>query len=128
MNINKVLFENGDDYLRFVRQFVTLTNQKLSEAEEAILDKTRINSVADMLPGIIAMVESTGFLRGQDGFFHEIERTGESQNEFYSYEDGFLKRLDKVILAVVESEAKEFYNDKMNHFYVMSKHLDVKLF
>lgn len=73
------------------------------------------------MPAIISLVNTVGYLRGQDGMFLDIRPRTENQNEFYGYEDLFEKRLNKLIDILMDSDEKDFYQERLESYLIKSR-------
>lgn len=73
------------------------------------------------MPAIISLVNTVGYLRGQDGMFLDIRPRTENQGEFYKYEDQFETRLDKLIDILMDSDEKDFYIERLESYLIKSR-------
>jgi len=118
MDIQKNLLSTGDEYTKFVREFITLLDEQFSIWEELAKNESNLYDLARQMPAIISLVNTVGYLRGQDGLFLSIRPSTENQSEFYKYEDEFEKRLEKLIDILMDSDVKDFYKDKLESYLV----------
>ncbi|MDP2930164.1 MAG: hypothetical protein Q8N56_00950 [bacterium] len=121
MDINRKQLNSGEEYTNFVREFVTLLDQQLSVLEKRAGNKAEIHNLASQMPALISLVNTVGYLRGQDGMFLDIRPRTENQKEFYGYEDLFEDRLEKLIGIVINSDEKKFYYDRLDSYFVKSR-------
>ncbi len=118
MEIHKLDVTTGENYTDFVRAYATLLDKQLAAYEQLAQDPNELGIVAQQLPALISCVNTAGYLRGQDGMFLNFRPRTENQKEFYSYEDGFEKRLRSLIEIVLNSDKKEYYLSRLESYYV----------
>jgi hypothetical protein len=121
MNIQKKQLSTADEYIEFVREFVTLLDEQFSMWEDWAKNKEKLHDLARQMPAIISLVNTVGYLRGQDGVFLDIRPQTGNQSEFYEYENEFEKRLDKLIDILMESDEKDFYKERLESYLVKSR-------
>jgi hypothetical protein len=117
-DIRKEEIKTGEEYTKFVREFVTLLDRELSVLEERVEKKEDIRNIARRMPAIISLVNTVGYLRGQDNVFLKIRPSTENQREFYNYENLFEDRLNKIIEFLLDSEEKDFYIEILESYLV----------
>lgn len=121
MNTNKNYFNSGEAYVDFVRKFVTLIDSEMNNAELLIQKDSEIGTLVDRMPALISLVNTVGYLRGQDGVFLDIRPRTENQNEFYQYEHDFEQRLENLIMRIRESNMFDYYKDRLEQYFVNSR-------
>lgn len=121
MDIQKQQLSTADEYTKFVREFVTLLDEQFSIWEDRAKNNEELHDLARQMPAIISLVNTVGYLRGQDGVFLDIRPQTENQTEFYKYEDQFEKRLDKLIDILMDSDEKDFYKERLESYLVKSR-------
>lgn len=121
MNIQKQQLSSADEYTKFVREFVTLLDEQLSVWEDRAKNKKNLHELAHQMPAIISLVNTVGYLRGQDGMFLNIRPRTENQREFYGYEDLFEKRLNQLIDILMDSDEKNFYKERLEIYLIKSR-------
>jgi len=121
MDIQKQQLSTGDEYTKFVRGFATLLDEQLSVCEDRAKNKENLHELARQMPAIISLVNTVGYLRGQDGMFLDMRPRTENQNEFYGYEDLFEKRLDQLINTLMDSDEKDFYKERLESYLIKSR-------
>lgn len=121
MDIQKQQLSTAEEYTKFVREFVTLLDEQLSVWEDRAKNKEGLHDLARQMPAIISLVNTVGYLRGQDGMFLDIRPHTENQKEFYGYEDLFEKRLDKLIDALLNSNEEVYYKERLESYMVKSR-------
>lgn len=121
MNIQQKQLATADEYTNFVREFVTLLDKQLSLLEDRERNNENLHDLASQMPAIISLVNTVGYLRGQDGMFLEIRPRTENQKEFYVYEDLFESRLKKLIDILMDSDEKDFYIERLESYLVKSR-------
>ncbi len=110
-------FSSGEEYVAFVEKYCSLLNEQLLIYEERVKNPSRISSVVNQLPPLIALVETVGYLRGQDGLFLYLRPSTNEQKRFYSLEAEFEARLQKLIQTVLRSDFKDDYLQQLQaHF------------
>ena len=115
-NIRKI--ESGEAYTEFVRAFATLLDQQLTLLEGYMNGKDGAHTLIQQMPALISLVNTMGYLRGQDGMFLDIRPSTENQKEFYEYEDLFEKRLSTLIDFILNSDEKEYYRERLESYFV----------
>jgi hypothetical protein len=87
-------------------------------------DKRRHKEFAKKIVRIISLVNTIGFLRGQDGMFNDIRPPATvSIGGLYRFEDDLENRL-RVLIDYIESEESgvtDFYHRYLHRFYVASR-------
>ena len=121
MEINKKIIESPEVYTEFVRAFATLLDQQLTLVEGYMNGKEGAHNLVQQMPAIISLVNTIGYLRGQDGMFLDIRPSTENQKEFYEYEDLFEKRLGVLIDFVLSSDEKEYYRERLESYFVKAR-------
>lgn len=119
-NIKKI--ESAEEYTEFVRAFATLLDQQLTLVEGYMDRKDGVRDLIHQMPALISLVNTIGYLRGQDGMFLDVRPSApENQKEFYGYEDMFEKRLDTVIDFLLHSDEKEYYRERLESYFVKAR-------
>ena len=121
MDINQKHIKTAEEYINFVREFVTLLDRQISVWEERARNKEELHELACQMPAIISLVNTVGYLRGQDGMFLDIRPRTENQKELYKYEDLFEKRLKKLIDILISSDEKQYYQNRLDSYFVKSR-------
>lgn len=121
MDIQKQQLATAHEYTKFVREFVTLLDEELSVWEDRAKNKENLHELARQMPAIISLVNTVGYLRGQDGIFLDIRPLTENQKEFYQYEDLFEKRLNQLIDILMDSDEKYFYKERLESYLIKSR-------
>jgi len=121
MDIQKRQLSTPEEYTNFVMGFVTLVDEQLSVWENRAKNKENLHDLARQMPAIISLVNTVGYLRGQDGMFLDIRPQTENQSEFYKYEDLFEKRLNKFIDILMDSEEKDYYKERLESYLIKSR-------
>lgn len=118
MDINKKHVENAEEYANLVRAFVTLLDKQFTIWEECAKDSKDLHELARRMPALISLVNTIGYLRGQDGVFLDVRPGTENQEEFYGYEDAFEKRLQQLIDMLIDSDERKFYRLRLDSYFV----------
>lgn len=118
---NKKIMESAEEYTEFVRAFATLLDQQLTLLEGYAKSKEGAHDLIQQMPALISLVNTVGYLRGQDGMFLDIRPRTENQKEFYGYEDLFEKRLGALIDFVLSSDEKEYYRERLESYFVKAR-------
>lgn len=121
MEINKKVIESAEGYTEFVRAFATLLDQQLTLLEGYMNGKEGAHNLIQQMPAIISLVNTVGYLRGQDGMFLDIRPSTDNQKEFYEYEDLFEKRLGTLIDFLLQSDEKEYYRERLESYFVKAR-------
>ena len=83
-------FSSAEEYTDFVRKFVALLDQQFQEYEQCaknLKDSNDLYRLAVVMPALICLVNTVGYLRWQDDMFLKIRPRTNNQKEFYNYED-----------------------------------------
>ncbi|MDX1535577.1 MAG: hypothetical protein R3346_02355 [Candidatus Spechtbacterales bacterium] len=121
MDIKRKELSTAHEYTSFVREFVTLLDKQLAVWEDRVKNKESLHDLARQMPAIISLVNTVGYLRGQDGVFLDIRPHTENQSEFYKYEDLFESRLVKLIDVLMDSKEKDYYMERLESYLVKSR-------
>lgn len=119
---NKKVIESAEEYIEFVRAFATLLDQQLTIFEGYMSAKDGAHDLIHQMPALISLVNTMGYLRGQDGMFLDIRPSApENQKEFYELEDMFEKRLNTIIDFILQSDEKEYYRERLDSYFVKAR-------
>ncbi len=118
MFTNQKSFQNAQDYSNFVRNIVSLLDQEFTAWENKTRNGENLADLARQMPALISLVNTVGYLRGQDGVFLDFRPKTENQKEFYEYENNFEKRLEKLIDILLASNQKKFYLDRLESYFI----------
>jgi hypothetical protein len=121
IDIKKKELSTGKDYTTFVREFVTLLNKEFNIWEERVKNQEKLHELANKMPALISMVNTVGYLRGQDNIFVDIRPYTKNQGEFYNYEDLFEKRLQKLINALSSSKEENRYQERLQKYFIETR-------
>ncbi len=105
-----------EEYRLFVEQFTYLANEEFKQAERA----AQANDdalVRQMLPKLVSIANTVGYLRGQDGAFIESRPHTSFQNELYENEDAFTARLEKLVKYILQTRSKDAYLSELVRYY-----------
>jgi hypothetical protein len=117
-------FSSAEEYTHFVRKFVTLLDQQFQEYEQCVKnpkDSNDLYRLASVMPALICLVNTVGYLRGQDDMFLNIRPHTNNQKEFYNYEDWFEERLNKLIDILMHSKARAYYQARLESYLVKTR-------
>ena len=105
------------EYVRFVKQFVTLADQEFTRCEELLKQPQDIQYAVDVMPKLIALADTIACLRGE--LFTELRPhvLPQYQKEFYAYEDSFEERLKNIVKVIEASEQKHYYREEVARYY-----------
>ena len=109
------------EYTNFVREFATLLDEQFRIWENWAKNEEKLHDLARQMPAIISLVNTIGYLRGQDNVFVNIRPRTENQNEFYEYENQFEKRLNKLIDIILHSPEKEYYQGRLKDYLIKTR-------
>lgn len=118
LNDFKANINNQEEYILFVKQFITLLDEQFNVWEEESQHESGLHSLSESMPAIISLVNTVGYLRGQDGVFLNIRPRTDMQNKLYKLEDIFEKRLQKLIDVLMQSPAKEYYLKRLQKYFI----------
>lgn len=120
MDIQKIHVTTSEEYVEFVRKFATLLDEQMSTIEKKA-ETEGVSAVVSQIPPIISLVNTMGYLRGQDGMFLDIRPSTAYQKEFYALEDMFEARLYKLVDAIMQSDQKQYYVDRLDKYYMKAR-------
>ncbi|HDS11692.1 MAG TPA: hypothetical protein ENN77_02185, partial [Candidatus Wirthbacteria bacterium] len=104
MPITRQPIPSAEDYLDLVKSLASLLDRQFETWEAMAKDDKRLNQLATQMPAIISLVNSIGYLRGQDGVFLDIRPSLPSgQKELYGYEEYFEHKLQNLINRLLDS-------------------------
>ncbi len=85
-------------------------------------EKQQFHDIVPLMPGIVSMVLSVYYLRGEDGFFlnDRPQPLGDTQKELYQMQDAVGIRLQKLVNAIGSGSQKEYdeYLERITQYLV----------
>lgn len=123
MKIPQKDFESPEDYLAFVDSFVSLLDQQMKLVELRVTDPEQVRDVIFQMPAIISLVNTVGYLRGQDGMFFDVRPATYGPNPLYGYEGHFETRLYHLIEKILNSAEKNEYIDRLEKYFIQARTL-----
>lgn len=112
--------ETAEAYKQMVSEFSFYVDAQLRIFENSA-EKNDYSFFSSM-PALISLVNSIGYLRGQDGMFLEIRpQDSEMQRDLYKNEDHFEMRLQKIIDGIRASEFFEQYQERLQEYFIKSR-------
>jgi len=122
---NKIgrMIQTAEDWKIFIEQYVSLIENEFAIWESRISEPTNIHDLAVAMPALITLVNTLGYLRGQDGVFSRLNMgiRLEMNNQLYEYENTFNKRLQKLIDVIMQSEEKNIYIQTLQNYFINSR-------
>lgn len=119
-NFKKI--ETAEGYTEFVRTFALLLDKQLTLMEGYMKSANGAHDLVQQMPALISLVNTIGYLRGQDGMFLDIRpNTPENQKEFYELEDMFEKRLNSIIDFLLQSDEKRYYQERLEMYFIKAR-------
>lgn len=116
--------QNQGEYIDMVERFSGLVDKEMKKTESEE-NPGRIHAIALRLPALISLVNTIGYLRGQDGVFLDIRpedmHGSGRQGDLYKNEDEFEKRLQNLIDEVGTSEEASFYRETLERYYITAR-------
>jgi len=109
------------EYEKLFNDFISLVDKQLEYFEK---DDVNMDSLARNLPALISLVNTIGYLRGQDGMFLDFRPHTDKQSHFYKQEDVYEKRLVSLIERVLGSNAKDYYLKRLHSYYCKVRTLE----
>ena len=73
------------------------------------------------LPKLVSLVNTIGYLRGQDNAFLDVRPSTSVQNELYENESEFEARLTVIIDKIIESGEVEYYKRRMDEYFLRAR-------
>ncbi|QQS39249.1 hypothetical protein IPM62_01375 [Candidatus Woesebacteria bacterium] len=105
-----------DTYKKLFDDLVSLVDQQLAKYEKTDVSP---ETIARYLPTLISLVNTIGYLRGQDGVFLDFRPKTDNQDHFFEVEDAFEKRLTSLIEKVMASDMSEYYKKKLHSYFCL---------
>ncbi len=105
-------------YISLFENFTSLVNQQFTQFED---ENKEIHEIAKGLPALISLVNTIGYLRGQDGVFLNFRPQTDQQTRFYKVEDEYEARLEKIIQKVMNSTEKAFYEQNLHSYFCQTR-------
>lgn len=121
MTIPNVSFVSAEQYIAFVQTFVSLADKELTRLENIQLSEKTIHTVIERIPAIISIVNTIGYLRGQDNVFVNDRPVIENQTLLYEYEDYFEKRLRDLINAIKTYDKDQYLNTSIEKYFLKTR-------
>ncbi len=119
MDIQKRNLATGEEYINFVRSFVTLLDEELKGWEKGEGSKDELEALADRMPLLISLANTVSCLRGQDNVFLDVRPVApEYIDELYGYEGFFQERLESLAKTLLESDQKQAYQESIHRNFV----------
>lgn len=116
--------QNQDEYIDMVERFSGLVDKEMKKTESEE-NPGRIHAIASRLPALISLVNTIGYLRGQDGVFLDFRpedmHGSDIQGYLYKNEDEFEKRLQNLIDEVGTSDDASFYRETLERYYITAR-------
>lgn len=111
------------EYLTFAQAFFALVERECAKAK-ADIQTQGVESVIHRMPALISLVNSVGYLRGQDGMFRDEHprSVSDTQNLLYKMEGRAEDQLNEIIQLLLASDAtKERYKERLMNYFVRSR-------
>ncbi len=120
--INFIQPTTAAEYRTLVEQFSFLVDAELKKFEN-INSADEAHTAALEAPKLVSLVNTIGYLRGQDNAFLDIRphEVVEYQKELYANEDSFEDRLKELLNKIVAFGKTDIYNFYMNEYYIKSR-------
>lgn len=109
-----------EEYVRLVEQFSGLVDAECRRLEGWV-DGDDLASAARALPSLISLVNSVGYLRGQDNVFVDVRPRTTRQRDLYANEDAFEKRLQSIIDKIVSSPERDALRRRLEEYFVRAR-------
>ena len=111
--------KNGEEYKDLVEKFLYLVDSEFEKCES--LKNSDISGLATSMPKLISLVNTIGYLRGQDNAFVDVRPSIDFQDELYRNEDLFEKRLYALIEFINSSEARDKYKFCVKEYFLKAR-------
>ena len=112
--------ETAEEYMKMAEQLTALVDAELTRTEKDVQNGD-MHLVVQRMPGLISLVNTIGYLRGQDGLFLEVRPSDVSlyQKELYATEDAMESRLWSIIERICGvSEDRERYIHRLREYFL----------
>jgi hypothetical protein len=121
MDIQHKHITTAQEYTDFVRAFVTLLDKQLTYWEARIENEKDFDGLAHQMPALISLVNTAGYLRGQDGVLYDFRPHTPDQQEYYRYEDQLEDRLFSLIAKLKPSNKFEYLKERLYTYFISSR-------
>lgn len=112
--------ESVQEYMQMVSTFSFYVDAQMSVFEHAATQGDF--SFVSSMPALISLVNTVGYLRGQDGMFLGIRpEDPDMQRDLYKNEDEFEARLQKLIDGIRGSEFSNEYQKRLQEYFITSR-------
>lgn len=110
------------EYRQLVEHFSFLVDAEFKKFEN-INSSEEAHTAALEAPKLVSLVNTIGYLRGQDNAFLDVRphEVVEYQKELYANEDGFEDRLKELLKKIVSFGKTDVYNYYMNEYFIKSR-------
>lgn len=111
--------ETEEKFKELVEEFYFLVDSEIKKVEAQIQMKDN-NGIIFSIPKIISLINTIGYLRGQDNAFIDARPSTNFQSELYKNEDMFEKRL-KIIIEYIAKEENEAYTSRLKEYFIKNR-------
>lgn len=108
-------------YMDLVEKFCILADLEISRWEKIMASGKHDSELATAMPALISIVNTIGYLRGQDGMFDDSRSPGVDNKKLYQYEDAFEKRLRNLINYIKNSKMKDWYIQRLTDYFIKAR-------
>lgn len=119
MPISPKPINDAEEYKDLVEKFSFLVEKEFEKCEK--MKDGDILGVIQNLPKLISLVNTIGYLRGQDGAFLEARPHTDFQPDLYKNEDVFEAKLYKLIDFISSPEAKARYRQRLEEYFLKAR-------
>lgn len=106
-----------EEYKHLVANMAGLLDSQMTQREQMLAEQWP-EAILHVTPAMICLVNTIGFLRGQHNIFLDIRPHTDNQQELYSYEDFFEKRLNAIIQTILKSDHTDAYRRTISQYLV----------
>jgi hypothetical protein len=125
--IKKTPLNTAEDYKVLVEQLSFLVDEEFKKFEN-ITSRDEAESAALSAPKLISLVNTIGYLRGQDNAFIQVRpfEVHEFQNDLYENENSFEKRLNDLINKIKKFGGADTYNRRLREYFCETRGIKSK--
>ncbi|MBI4122027.1 MAG: hypothetical protein HY461_01715 [Parcubacteria group bacterium] len=109
----------SEQYSQIASDFTSLVKVALKKAKQDVVSDPY--DVALTMPALISLVNTVGYLRGQDGVFVDSMPPGIDHKAMYAVEDECEKELNEIIEILLKSKEADLYRRRLESYFVKSR-------
>ncbi len=120
MSLNFKETKTAEEYKDLVERFSLLVDKELRIFEQGVKEG-KVAEIIPMMPKLISLVNTVGYLRGQDNAFLDYRPHLDFQNDLYKNERDFENRLRCLIESIKSSGLAEGYKRCLSEYFIKTR-------